>query len=301
MPTKTADGCLFINTSQMNGVMIDANSRTAWVEAGTKWGIVLEKAQSFGRAPLLGSSPGVGAVGYTLGGGMGWLTRKYGLSCDSVIRFEVVTSDGRILNTNETENTDLFWGLRGGGGSLAIVSGMEIQLYPVATVYGGNLIYHAELSKEVLQRYRSWIETVPNDLTSSVALINYPVIPEIPEFLRGQSFVQVRGCFSGPIEQGEDIMRFWRNWKTPLVDDFKVMTFSQVASISADPVDPMPGLITGAFLGALDDGAIDTVIQYSMPGGGTVPLIFTEIRHVGGMIADVDPKSSAYGILLETC
>ena len=92
----------------MNNVRINANTRTAWVEAGTKWGIVLEKAQSFGLAPLLGSSPGVGAVGYTLGGGIGWLARKYGLSCDSVIRFEVVTADGRILHASEIENADLF-------------------------------------------------------------------------------------------------------------------------------------------------------------------------------------------------
>ena len=119
--------------TNMTGVRINADTRTAWISAGAKWGKVLEQAQAVGLAPLLGSSPDVGAIGYTLGGGMGWLARKYGLSIDSVNCFEVVTADGRIVEASDTQHSDLFWGLRGGGGGLGVVTGMEVRLYPVTT------------------------------------------------------------------------------------------------------------------------------------------------------------------------
>ena len=121
-----ADHSMLIVTSQLTDVRVSVEAQTAWVSAGAKWGRVLEAAQAVGLAPLLGSSPDVGAVGYTLGGGMGWLARKYGLSTDSVNRFELVTADGQMLRASATENADLFWGLRGGGGNFGVITGMEI-------------------------------------------------------------------------------------------------------------------------------------------------------------------------------
>ena len=150
---READGSLLIVTSQMTDVNVNAEAGTAWISAGTKWGRVLEQTQALGLAPLLGSSPDVGAVGYTLGGGMGWLARKYGLSADSVNRFELIAADGQMVNASATENADLFWGLRGGGGNFGVVTGMEIQLYPVTTVYGGNLFYPIHKAKEVYSHY----------------------------------------------------------------------------------------------------------------------------------------------------
>ena len=141
---RAADDSLLIVTSDMTQVRINAEARTAWISAGAKWGKVLEQAQAVGLAPLLGSSPDVGAIGYTLGGGMGWLARKYGLSIDSVNCFEVVTAEGRIVVASETQNSDLFWGLRGGGGNLGVITGMEVRLYPVTKFYGGNLYYPIE-------------------------------------------------------------------------------------------------------------------------------------------------------------
>jgi hypothetical protein len=292
---RPADGCLLVNTSRMTGVRVDEASQTAWVEAGTKWGAVLEKTQAVGLAPLLGSSPDVGAVGYTLGGGMGWLVRKYGLSADSVRYFDVVTADGRTLHASDTENADLFWGLRGGGGSLGIVTGMSIRLYPVTTIYGGNLFYPVELAPAVFRRYREWIASAPDELTSSIVIMNYPPIPEIPEFLSGKSFVQVRGCCCGPVEQGEALLQSWRGWETqPVIDDFRAMPFSDVATISSDPEDPMPGMTTSAWLSDLDDRLIDTVIQYAAPAGGPPPITFAEIRHSGGAVSRIDVGDCAY-------
>jgi FAD/FMN-containing dehydrogenase len=252
-----ANDSLLIDTSQMTDVRVNAAALTAWVSAGVKWGRVLEQTQAVGLAPLLGSSPDVGAVGYTLGGGMGWLARKYGLSTDSVNYFELVTADGQRVRASAQENADLFWGLRGGGGNFGVVTGMEIRLYPVNMVYGGNLFYPISLAKEVYTHYRSWIANAPDELTSSIVLMNFPPVPAVPEFLRGQSFVMVRGLYSGPIEEGEKLLEYWRAWQPPLVDGFKAMPFSQVAAVSNDPLDPMPSLSSGAWLKDLSDETSD--------------------------------------------
>jgi hypothetical protein len=287
-----ADGALLIVTSQMTDVRIDAQSQTAWIEAGTQWGKVLEKAQEVGLAPLLGSSPGVGAVGYTLGGGMGWLARKYGLSADSVRYFEIVTANGQLRRASATENADLFWGLRGGGGSFGVITGMEVQLYPVTTVYAGNLMYPIDAAREVFAHYREWAADAPDELTSSIVIMNFPPIPAVPEFLRGQSVVIVRGCYVGDVERGAELIQDWRDWKTPMADMFGPLPFSQVAAISNDPVDPVAGLSTTASLRALDDDVIETLIRYGVAKNG---LVVTEIRQAGGAIARVDPQANAYG------
>jgi FAD/FMN-containing dehydrogenase len=123
----------------MRAIQVDPDTQTARIEAGAKWGEVLQETQAVGLAPLLGSSPDVGVAGYTLGGGMGWLARKYGLALDSVLSFELVTASGEKIGASQQENSDLFWGLRGGDGSLGIVTSLDIQLYPVTSVYAGNL------------------------------------------------------------------------------------------------------------------------------------------------------------------
>jgi hypothetical protein len=291
---RPADDCLLIITSRMHDVRVDSHAQTAWIKAGAKWGMVLEKTFPLGLVPLLGSSPDVGVVGYTLGGGMGWLARKYGLSADSVRYFEVVTAEGEIIRASETENSDLFWGMRGGGGSLGIVTAMEVQLYQLTTVYAGNLYYPVSEAKEVFARYRDWIASSPDELTSSIVIMNFPPIPEMPEFLRGRAFAMVRGCYCGPVEQGESLLRYWRDWRAPIIDDFKVIPFSDVATISDDPVDPLPGLSSGAWLRELSDEIIDTLIRYGAPDEGPPPFLMTEVRHAGGAIARVDPSTNAF-------
>jgi FAD/FMN-containing dehydrogenase len=246
-----ADGGLLILTHQLADVRVNAAAMTAWVGAGARWGSVLEKTREHGLAPLLGSSPGVGVVGYTLGGGMGWLARKYGMALDSVNAFELVTPEGSLLMASHTENADLFWALRGGGGNFGVVTGMEIRLYPVTTVYGGNLIYPASDAHEVMARYSQWVTSLPDEMTTSIALMNMPPIPAVPEPLRGKSVIMVRGCYCGPLEQGEALLQPWREWKSPLIDAFGAMPFSQVATISSDPLDPVPVVNNGAWLNDL--------------------------------------------------
>ncbi len=284
---------LLINTADMTGVIVNPQAKTAYVEAGAIWGDVLGPAQEAGLAPLLGSSPGVGAVGYTLGGGMGWLVRKYGLAADSVRYFDVVTADGQQQRASASENSELFWGLRGGRSTFAVVTGMEINLVPVSMIYGGSMIYPAALARPVLERYRDWIATTPEELTSSVALMNVPEMPGIPEMLQGKSVIMVRACYCGAMGEAEDYFQTWQDGPEPIANFMGPMPFAQVAMISQDPEDPMPGYVTGIWLNALNDEVVGKLIDHTYVTDGPPPLVFSEIRHVGGAKGRVAPDSSA--------
>ena len=165
-----ADGVLIV-TSRLTEVTVDTATLTARVACGAKWGAVLAPAQEHGLAPLLGSTTDVGAIGYTLGGGMGWLGRRYGLAADSVRSFDVVLADGSEVRASDAENPDLFWALRGGGGSFGVITSMTIELYPVSTVYAGNLLYPVEMAGEVIRRFRDWSRDIDEQLTSSVVIM----------------------------------------------------------------------------------------------------------------------------------
>ena len=290
-----ANDALLINTLRMKDVRIDPSTKTAWVPAGAVWGDVLGPAQAHSLAPLLGSSPGVGAVGYTLGGGMGWLVRKYGLASDDVRSLEVVTADGHVQRASAEENKDLFWALRGGKGGLAVVTGMEIDLHPLKMIYGGNLIYPAAQAPDLLRRFRDWIAETPEDLTTSIALMNLPPIEDIPEPLRGQSVVMVRGCYCGPVEEGEQYFARWRVETQPLMDMVGPMPFGQVGMISMDPEGPVPGLSSGTWLADLSNEVLDTVVGKVFVEQGPPPLMLAEVRHVGGAKGRVDAAGSAIG------
>jgi len=293
---RPADDTLLLLTGDMGEVQVDALSATARIEAGAKWEAVLGKAAPEGLAPLLGSSPDVGAVGYTLGGGLGWLARKHGLAADSVRSFEVVTGDGTRVRASAAENPDLFWGLRGGGaGSLGVVTAMEIDLFRVNQVYGGNLFYPASDAAAVAARYAEWIADAPDDLTSSLVLMNLPPLEMVPEPLRGRSFAIVRGCHAGTPEDAAAQLAFWRAWKQPEFDLFGPMPFSAVATISNDPLDPTPAISSTDWLQRLDGEVIDALIAHAFPTGTPPPLTFVEVRHVGGAVARGGYQAAAYG------
>lgn len=289
------DGVL-VDTSALTDVIVEPQSRTAWVSAGCTWGPVLAAAQQHGLAPLLGSSMTVGAVGYTLGGGLGWLARRFGAACDAVRSFEVVTADGRLLRACPDENPELFAALRGGGGgAFGIVTGMEIDLFAVETVYAGKLLYPAEAAGEVFERFAEWVRVAPDELTAGLALINFPPLPEVPEAVRGRSFTIVRGCWSGAIDEGRRLLDEWRSVLPPLVDMWHEMPFSDCASISDDPVDPLPAVTTGGWLRVLDRTVGEVMAAHAFPVGGPPALLVTEVRHVGGAVSRGGQATSAMG------
>ncbi|MFN8378269.1 MAG: FAD-binding oxidoreductase [Anaerolineae bacterium] len=283
---RPADDALLILTRNLNRVTVDATAQTAFVEAGVRWGSVLKVAQEHGLAPLAGSSTGVGAVGYTLGGGMGWLARKYGLSADHVLRFEAVTAQGEIITVSADEHPELFWALRGGGGAnYAIVTSMVIRLFPVSQIYGGSLLYPAEQARAVFQRYREWIGTLPDDMTSSVLIMNYPNSLDLPDPVRGKAYAVLRGCYAGNPDEGKVLIDGWRNWQAPEWDLFGVMSFMGSAVISHDPPGPLAGANDCGYLANLSDEAIDDILAHSVPKDGPPVLVKAEVRHAGGAIA----------------
>lgn len=292
----SADDVMLIITSELDDVAVDAETWTARIGAGAKWAKVLGPSVAAGLAPLLGSTEDVGAVGYTLGGGMGWLARKYGLSADHVRSIEIVTADGRVRVASPETDTELFWALRGGGaGGLGIVTAIEIDLVPVTTMYAGNLLYPASMAREVGAHYREWVADAPEELTSSIVFMNFPPLEEVPEPIRGKSFAIVRGAFLGSDEDGARLLDHWRSWRTPELDMWGPMHFSDVALISNDPVDPMPGMSSTEWLDQVGDDVFDILAGALFEQVGPSPLTFAEIRHSGGAVSRQPEHPNAYG------
>jgi FAD/FMN-containing dehydrogenase len=281
-----ADGGLLVNTSRMRGVRVDPVARTARVEAGALWKDVIPKAQAHGLAGLAGSAPHVGVVGYTMGGGFGWLGRKYGLNSASVTEADAVTASGELLHLSSQEKADLFWAMRGGGGNFGIVTSLEFRLYPLATVYGGSVFYPAERAREVMNLYARWGAGLPDEMTTAVALMNVPPLEHLPEPLRGRSVVVVKGCYCGERpENGEEIFRPVREGLgEPIMDAFREMPAAEMDQISKDPVDPLGIVQHAELLSDLSPEAIDALVGAAGGGSGS-PLLSVEIRQLGGALA----------------
>src|ERR687893_2373215 len=269
-----ADGGVLINTSRMRGVRVDPVLRTARVEAGALWRDVIPEAHAFGLATLAGSAPHVGVVGYTMGGGFGWLGRRYGLNSAGVTEARVVTANGGFLRVRPDENGDLFWGLKGGGGNFGIVTSLEFRLYPLATVYGGSVFYPVERAGEVLSTYARWSAGLPEQMTTAVAFMNVPPLPRLPEPLRGRSVVVVKGAYAGEKPgDGEEMFRTVREGLgEPIIDTFGQMPVAQMDRISMDPVDPLGVIQHAEVFSDLSPGAVDALVRVAGAGSGS-PLI----------------------------
>lgn len=292
--TSPADDGVLVLTAGLDKVEVDDRAGTARVGAGVTWAPVLAAAQKRGLAPLLGSSPGVGAVGYTLGGGFGWLGRRHGLATDVVRSFTVVLADGSVVTAAPDSHPDLFWALRGGGhGSLGVVVEMEIGLVEVTDVYGGNLLYPIEAARDVFDRYARWSPELPEEFTTAFTIMNFPPIEDVPEPLRGHSFAIVRGCHCGDITEAAGLVDEWREWNEPAFDMFGPMPFSEVAAISQDPVDPVPAVSSGRWFTNLDGSVGDAILEAALPNDGPSPVIIAETRHAGGAISR-PPEETAY-------
>ena len=290
---QPAQEALLIVTSRMNSVQVDPAARTARVEAGAMWRQVLAASTPLGLAPLMGTSPDVGVAGFTLGGGIGWLARRYGLAADSVRSFDIVTPDGQLRHASSTENDDLFWALRGGGGNFGVVTGLEFSLYPVATLYGGNLTYPARLAGEALRFFRDWTRTVPRELTSSIAIGKFPSLPQVPAALRGKTEVTVRAAFTGRAEDGRALIQPWLDWQAPDSNSFREMPFAEVATIQNDPVNPTSSTAACEMFDELSDAALDLIVHHTSDPAS--PLLFSLLLQAGGAIAEAEASSSAIG------
>ena len=234
-------------------------------------------------------------VGYTLGGGLGWLARRYGLACNSVLAIDVVTADGRLLRVDRDHEPDLFWALRGGGGSFGIVTALEFALYPVRELYAGALFWPQERAAEILQAWQAWTAGLPDSVTSVGRILNLPTIPEIPEGLRGRSFVLVEAACLATEGEGIELLRPLRE-HGPEIDTFAMLPPTGLGAVHMDPVDPVPASIDGWLLADLPPAAIDALVEAAGPGSGS-PLLSVELRHLGGALADAAPDHGALASL----
>jgi UDP-N-acetylenolpyruvoylglucosamine reductase len=291
------DGGVLINTSRMRGVRVDPVARTARVEAGALWTDLIHEAQPHGLAGLMGSTSYVGIVGYTMGGGFGWLGRKYGFNAASMKQADVVTADGELVRVSADEHSELFWGLGGGGGNFGIVTSLEFQLYPVGTLYGGDLIYPMQKASEVLGAYARWSADLPDEWSTGVAFLNVPPLPAVPEPLRGKSVIALRGCYCGQSpEMGEQMLRPVREeLGETIMNTFGPMPFAAMDSISMDPVDPMGARQHSEMLEELSPDAIETLVEVAGAGSGS-PLIVLELRQLGGALARTADHLSTMGM-----
>jgi hypothetical protein len=291
----TIEDAVLVRPTRMRDVAIDARRRRARVGAGVTWGEVQAAAAAHGLSGLAGSSPEIGVVGYTLGGGLGWLARRYGLACNSLLAIDVVTADGRKLRVDRSHEPDLFWALRGGGGSFGIVTALEFALYPVRELYAGALLWPQERAAEILHAWRAWTAGLPDSVTSVGRLLNLPPTPEIPDGLRGRSFVLVEAACLATDPEGIELLRPLRELG-PEIDTFAMLPPTELGALHMDPVEPVPAFVDGSLLTDLPPAAIDALVEAAGPGSGS-PLRSVELRHLGGALADAAPEHGALASL----
>jgi len=278
-----SDGGVLVKTGRMAQVLVDPDRRIARVGPGARWSDVIAAATPFGLAPLSGSSPSVGVAGYTLGGGVGWLGRKYGFAADSLLRVDVVTADGSHLTASRGVHADLFWALRGGGGNFGIVTALEFRLHPVAEAFGGVAYFPIDRAAETLEFYRDWAPTQPDELSTTVVLMQNAPRPDLDG-----PVIAVRGFYVGTPDAGERALRpLHRVAGTAMVDDYRPMTYPDAATIGGTA--PRELELYADLPGSLVDTVADAV------GGEQPSIAAVEVRHWGGAMADAGPDAGPVG------
>jgi FAD/FMN-containing dehydrogenase len=286
---------ILLKTSPMRGVTIDPEARRARAEGGAIWIDVSEAAAEHGLAALAGSAPDVGVVGYTLGGGLSWMARRYGLAANHVQAIEVVTGDGRQLRVDRDHEPDLFWALRGGGGGFAVVTAIEFSLFEVAEVFAGAMFWPWERAAEVLEVWRAATTTLPDGVTSLGRLVQVPPLPDVPEPLRGRSFAVVEAAAIDGEESMAALLEPLRALQ-PEMDTFATIPAPALAQLHMDPEDPVPGTGGHQLLADATPETIAELIRVTGPGSGS-PLLSVEIRHLGGAVGTRPQGAGAVGTL----
>ena len=257
------DGGIVIDLSPMKGIWVDPASRTARAQAGVTWGEFDRETQQFGLATTGGRVTHTGISGLTLGSGSGWLERKYGLTCDNLVSAEVVTAGGEFLKASETENEDLFWGLRGGGGNFGVVTSFEYRLHDVGPiVLGGMLMFPFSRAAELVRFWRDHLKNAPDELGGAPAFLTAPPAPFVPEHLKGQLVAGLIVCYAGPPEEGEEWVRPLKDFGPPEVDLVQPMPYTVLQTL-VDPANP-PGRRNywkAENMAELSDEAIDIMVD----------------------------------------
>lgn len=292
--TAVCDDGLVVDLSNMKGIRVNPESRTARAEPGVLWGELDRETQAFGLATTGGIVTHTGIAGLTLGGGIGWLMRRCGLTADNLLSADVVTAEGRFLTASEDEHPDLFWGLRGGGGNFGIVTSFEYRLHPVGpTVLAGPIFYPMEDAPKLIRFYRDFIESVPDEYMSVLNLRRAPRVQFLPEDLHGKPVIAIVSCYAGSVEKGEEVVRPLREFGSPLVDLLAPKPYTTHQSMF-DPTVPHGWHYywKSCEVAALTDEVADALVEYSEKI--TSPLSYTVIFQLGGAVSRVGEDATAY-------
>ncbi len=289
------DDTLLVDVRELQDVAIDARARRVRAGAGVKWERLSGGLSELGLGALHGSSPDVGVAGYSLGGGMGWLGRAYGLQANSVTAIELVTADGRVARVDAENEPDLFWALRGGNGNFGVVTALEFAVYPVEELYAGVMFFPFARAAEVLHAWTQLVPTLPDEMMSWASLLQFPDAPFVPEPVRGGSFTVVYGAFLGAEAEGRALLRAIRDLG-PAMDTFAMVPTGALSTMAMDPPDPLPFLTSSALLSDLPSTGVDDLVAAVGPESGS-NLGLVELRQLGGAFARRAPGAGARATL----
>jgi UDP-N-acetylenolpyruvoylglucosamine reductase len=275
-------GTLLINMAGMRGVSVDPGRRTARAEGGAQWQDVLDVSAPHGLTALHGSAHDVGVVGYTVGGGLGWLARKHGLACNAVTAIEVVRPDGTAARLDRATAGEAFWATRGAGAGFGVITAIEFRLFPLTEAYAGWLIWPWERTEEVLAAWSAWCADAPEDVTSIGRILQVPPLPDIPEEMRGAQLVVVEACFDCDRERADGLLAPLRAL-SPVNDTFAMMPAAALTSLHMDPPEPVPGIGDGGLIDTFPPEAVAALAAAVGPGSGS-PLLSVEVRQLGGAL-----------------
>jgi len=288
-------GTLLLRTDLGDVIDVDPRARRARVPAGAVWEDVIDAVAPHGLTAAHGSSPDVGVVGYLLGGGLSFYARRHGLAANHVVAFEVVCADGEVRHADAHEHADLYWALRGGGGSFGVVTAVVVELLPYAEVFGGAAFWPIAAAADVLPVWAAWTRSAPDTVTTSARLLRLPPIPAVPEPLRGVPVLAIDGVAVDEAD-GRELLRELRAAAEPMIDGWGAMPAAAALRIHGDPEEPVPAVSGHALLGELDDQAIATLLAFAGHGADT-SLLFAELRQLGGALASAPGEAGARGRL----
>jgi FAD/FMN-containing dehydrogenase len=296
-PLGDTEDLLLVNVSRLQDIRVDPAARSVRVGAGVKWDRVAPRLSAHGLAGLHGSSPDVGIAGYSLGGGMGWLARKYGLQTNAVTALELVTADGELIRVDAEHESELFWALRGGGGNFGIVTAIEFGVVEVDQLYAGALFYPVERAAEVLHTWNAIRHSFPDELMSWASLLHFPPIPDVPAFARGNSYAVVMAAFLGSAAEGASLLRPLRELGAER-DTFASVPPVVLGDLAMDPLDPVPFQSTSALLEELPTEGINALLAAAGPESGRGPTVsMLQLRQMGGALGRVTPGAGARATL----
>ncbi len=276
------DDVVILRTSEMGTAIADPARGIVRVEGGAIWEPAVDAAGAHGKAVLHGSSPDVGIAGYSLGGGIGWYARQHGLASNSITAVEIVVADGTLVRADATTNPEIFWAVRGGGGSFGVVTALEFRMYDIETAYAGFLLWDLAAIEPVLREWSAWAPSAPDEITTSFRAMRLPPLPELPPFLSGRNLVIIDGAVVGSDDRGAELLAGLRALE-PEIDTFGRVPAKSLVRLHMDPEGGAPFASDSAMLGSFPDAAVDAFIAEAGPDART-SLLMAELRQLGGAL-----------------